>query len=330
MVVLIRFHFHSLLWLISTTTALLLLSLLSASGDHLDSFGCVRGCGDIDIPYPFGLTEKCCLDHNFLLRCDNSSGHPIPLTGTNNLTVTRISVERPEMSVLFDVTRDCYTESGQPIASSKYAATLTPPNTIFTLSPKNMFTVVGCDSYSYLTSYQNNQPYVLLLITMCSSLDVVESRACSSTLGCSQKPIYGIGRFQNITLEAFSLNKHNSTRDFNNCTYAFVVEQDQFNFSRNYVTNFPQEKLPLALDWAISNEHDACGRNSRRHGLHDGSAYYYCLCNDGFQGNPYLRNGCQGMLVSPFRKMSLIFFYQIIIYVYILSFIFFSFLFSGQ
>ncbi|KAH7547587.1 hypothetical protein FEM48_Zijuj01G0325600 [Ziziphus jujuba var. spinosa] len=113
----------------SGSTTLLFL-LVAASGDQLDSSGCVRHCGDIDILYPFGLTEKCCLDHNFLIQCDNSSGHPTPLISTNNLTVTRISAERSEMSIQFDVTRDCYTKSGDQIPSNKSVATLTPPNTM--------------------------------------------------------------------------------------------------------------------------------------------------------------------------------------------------------
>ncbi|KAH7547586.1 hypothetical protein FEM48_Zijuj01G0325500 [Ziziphus jujuba var. spinosa] len=265
---------------------------IAASGDQLDLSGCVRHCGDIDIPYPFGLTEKCCLDHNFLIQCDNSSGHPTPLIGTNNLTVTRISAERSEMSIQFDVTRDCYTKSGDQIPSNKSVATLTPPNTMFTFSHKNMFTVVGCESYSYLSAYDyNNQRYFFILATMCSSLEVVESGSCSD-LGCVQRPSF-YGRLQNITLEAYSFNKHKYTRDFNNCSYAFIVDKNQFNFSRNYVTNFPQEKLPLVLDWAISQEYDTCGKNSRTQGLDDGSGYYYCLCKDGFQGNPYQPDGCK-------------------------------------
>ncbi|KAF3451040.1 hypothetical protein FNV43_RR07129 [Rhamnella rubrinervis] len=287
-----------------TTLILATSSAVLAGDDQVEwSAGCVRRCGDVEIPYPFGLTHNCSLHANFLLRCDNSSGQPIPLT-SNNLTVTHISTEQSEISILFDVARDCYNEpvgEAGTLVKSKKSATLTLPNIMFTMSPKNMFTVIGCESYSYFTSFVNNQNESIFLTTMCRSLYDVRSGVCNG-LGCAQTPIVET-RFQNMTVEAHNSYINNSTRDFNNCTYAFVVQQDQFNLSSDYITNFPHQKVPLTLDWALT--HDTClqaqqhhqplcpcGGNAIRQDLADGSGYY-CLCKPGFQGNPYLPHGCQ-------------------------------------
>lgn len=276
--------------------------------------GCIRRCGDIDIPYPFGLTPECTLHSNFLINCHtNSFGHPIPLT-SNNLTIRRISVDQPQMSIFFDVTQECYNaESGERIVT-KNSATLRTPNSMFTISPKNILTVVGCESYLYLTFYVNNGRGALVLSSLCPTLDVVSSGYCSG-IGCAGTQI--LNRPQNMTLEAHSFSNHNFTRGFNNCSYAFVVEENQFNFSRDYIINFPQQKLPLALDWAISYDTCVkgqrqpfcpCGENATAHDLEDGSGYY-CLCEKGFQGNPYLPHGCQGThTILPLMRIYIIFF----------------------
>ncbi|XP_060670593.1 wall-associated receptor kinase 2 [Ziziphus jujuba] len=259
-----------------------------ATDHELDSPGCLRHCEDVDIPYPFGITGNCSLNDNFLIHCDNSSGHLVPFIG--NLTVRSISVEQPQISILFDVAKDCYTKSGEQIVT-KTKSTLKSPNSMFSISTKNVFTIIGCESYSYLTAYEtNNESIYLTLSTTCRSIYGVHTGPACSLPGCTSTDI--TDRLQNMTVEAYSYNRHNNTRYFNNCTYAFVVEQNQFSFSRDYVTNFPQEKLPLALDWSVSYDYDACGRYSRRHGLEDGSGYY-CQSMKGFQGNPYLNDGCQ-------------------------------------
>ena len=137
-------------------------------------------------------------------------------------------------------------------------------------------------------------------MSICRSFTDVPSDYCSG-LGCCQTNIpQGL---QNISVEAYSLNKHNDTMDFNNCSYGFVVEEDQFKFSSAYLRNYGQQKVPLVLDWLVNNDacvkgqkepFCSCGENSIRRFSKDGSIYFY-KCKEGFQGNPYLSNGCQGI-----------------------------------
>nr|POE73337.1 wall-associated receptor kinase 2 [Quercus suber] len=64
--------------------------------------------------------------------------------------------------------------------------------------------------------------------------------------------------------------------------------------------------MPMVLDWAIGNEtcndvekksNYICGDNSSCQNSEDSSGYR-CKCKDGYDGNPYLPNGCQGGAIS--------------------------------
>lgn len=187
---------------------------------------------------------SCSLHTNFLLQCNNSTGNPRPLT-SNNLTISTISVEHNEISILFDVTRDCYQESGVRLVSENLAW-LTTPSAIFTISStKNKLTVLGCDSYSYLRGHQNNtEIYSKVCMSICRSFTDVPSDYCSG-LGCCQTNIpQGL---QNISVEAYSLNKHNDTMDFNNCSYGFIVEEISSSFPLLIFAIMANRRFPLFL-----------------------------------------------------------------------------------
>nr|POF22618.1 wall-associated receptor kinase 3 [Quercus suber] len=99
-----------------------------------------------------------------------------------------------------------------------------------------------------------------------------------------------------------SYYNHTDVWDFNPCGYAFVAEQGQFDFSSAYLKNLTYEELPMVLEWAIGNETCkeaarnktafACKRNSYCQDLETTSGYR-CKCEQGYQGNPYLPDGCQ-------------------------------------
>ena len=255
--------------------------------------GCPNKCGDVEIPYPFGLSKDCSLNEDFLITCDKKEAK------TGNLIIKKISIEAHDLRVLQFVARDCYNQNGDSVKGNK--ARLNAAMTTIS-NAKNKFIVVGCDTYASLNGVQNGEQYSMGCMSICKSLRNVVNGSCSG-VGCCEVAIPD--GLKDMSMEVHSFHNHTDVSNFNPCGYAFVVEQGQFNFSSRYLRNLKNEKLPLVLKWAIGNE--TCGEaarknkkivckgNSKCSNLIHSKLGYRCKCNSGYRGNPYLPHGCQGL-----------------------------------
>ena len=69
--------------LIQVTWVAVMLSELAAAAVAfpISLPNCPDKCGDVEIPYPFGLRKGCSIDQNFLINCTNSFGPTQPILG---------------------------------------------------------------------------------------------------------------------------------------------------------------------------------------------------------------------------------------------------------
>ena len=256
---------------------------------------CSDMCGNMEIPYPFGLREGCYLDHNFFVDCTNSSEPFIP----KHVTVKNISLHG-QIDTLMYVARDCY-EHGVKDYNSSTDPWLKSPLNITVSSTQNKFVVIGCDTVAYLVGYQQNERYATGCASVCESTRFMVNGSCTG-VGCCE---VGIPKgLKNVTMESHSFQNHTMVENFNPCGYAFISKQDTFNFSIDSLRTLREiEEMPMVLDWAIGNEtcndvenksNYICGDNSSCQNSEDSSGYR-CKCKDGYDGNPYLPNGCQGI-----------------------------------
>jgi hypothetical protein len=275
-------------------SGVIIFAILAAAATTNAKPGCPNKCGDVEIPFPFGLneTEACYLNgQNFDIFCD--SGRPM----IGNMPVLNISIETHELHVLNTVVRDCYNQSGQRISNNTKrlsAAQFTISNT------KNQFTVLGCDTEAYLGGYQNREWYWLGCSSLCPSLSNVVNNSCSG-VGCCE--VGFPDGLKDISVQVQSFHNHSKVLDFNPCGYAFVVEKDKSNFSSDILRNLTKKRVPLVFDWSIGNETCKEARNKSNFACQDKNSEcfdpqnregYRCMCKQGYKGNPYLYGGCEG------------------------------------
>ncbi|XP_027093999.2 wall-associated receptor kinase-like 6 [Coffea arabica] len=260
--------------------------------------GCKDHCGNVSIPFPFGITEDCYLNKYFFINCTNSSTSvPQPVL-QNAINVTDISLEG-QVHLMQDIASDCYDKNGSLLGNISPWMRLSKRFTFS--STANKFIVVGCDALALVKGFGQNRSYATGCIPSCDYKEDVIDGSCSG-IGCCRTDIPP-GAW-NINVSLTSLNNHTKVWDFNPCSYAFVVEEKAFNFSASNLTNLSDDlSLPVVVDWTIeegscevaqrnTTSYACSGKNSHCYEPFKGLGYR-CSCDQGYEGNPYLPDGCQ-------------------------------------
>lgn len=266
--------------------------------------GCNYTCGDLTIPYPFGIGNStaqhhtpCYMDSKFELTCVNNS----KLIRPRGIEVLDINPQG-QVEMKFSVSHLCSngSSSSNNTEEANRAYLIVSPHTIS--STENKFITVGCDSYGYLNSNFTGGTYSTGCLTRCYDFKpkiVIGNNTGKCTgLGCCQVDIPS--SMKNITIEAFKFPTSTLSQE-NSCSYSFIAKQGSYKFSVDHIDNLPNETFPLVINWAITNEscqiaHTtnsyACKKNSEC--VDDDPDYdgYRCKCLQGFEGNPYLPGGC--------------------------------------
>ncbi|XP_049352647.1 wall-associated receptor kinase 2-like [Solanum verrucosum] len=273
---------------------------------------CKKSCGNVSIPFPFGVTQDCVLYNQFLVTCNYTFQPPRLFFYDSAIQITNISLTG-QLTIFQFISKDCY-ESGINTENNTPWITLTP--LLAVSNTANKFIAIGCDTYAivqgYYSKFENmttmHYSYITGCTSMCNSLDDADNNTCSG-VGCCKTSIPK-GAW-NVTITLSSYYNHTYVNDNPSCSYAFVVEDTNpyANFSKNSLESLQNmDELPLVLDWVIGKGTcEIAKRNSTAYGCksensdcYDSSIGYGCYCMQGYDGNPYLKDGCQGMHTFTF------------------------------
>ncbi|KAM3340479.1 hypothetical protein P3S68_030350 [Capsicum galapagoense] len=267
---------------------------------NFTKIGCPKQCGNVTVPYPFGIGSGCAFDSGFALDCNTSRDGYAKLPFIGNIEVYNIS--DAELRISNVISWRCYNSNGSVRAEDQHGWTHLGNSTYpYSFSIRNKFIVVGCDDNALITRHN----FQIYCSTSCNGLrDVTDRQLTGNGLYEVQIP-KGL-KYSKPSIS--STQNHIGVWHFNQCGYAFSGEADQFHFGGlqdlSDITFYDRIKasVPIVLDWAIGNfcckkaqdrKDYACKQNCHCVDSDTGLGWYRCSCNKAYEGNPYLSPGCQ-------------------------------------
>lgn len=246
--------------------------------------GCESKCGNLTVPYPFGIgiNSGCSINPSFDINCSHSSSSPTAFIANTSQEIVGISDDHVRIKNNINVAAACYiNETGTITGQNLKEINLT--STTYSFSDTNMLTVVGCDHLAAAggTGYQE---FVASCFSLCfetspiSSDDPIEN--CAG-IGCCQTEITkGIKDFAYALSPVLNLTTFHS---LNTCGYAFLADREKVMFRDSDFRD-----VPIVLDWAIegrceeAKKSGVCREHSDCVDSDTGLGGYRCNCSAGY------------------------------------------------
>ncbi|KAI4988371.1 hypothetical protein ZWY2020_030001 [Hordeum vulgare] len=296
----------------------------TTSGISIALPGCPDKCGNVSIPYPFGIGNGCAaanLNSYFTVTCNSTFQPPRPMIGNPSglSEIIDISLERGEMRVYGPVSYNCFASNTTIV--DNYTSGFNLVGTPFIPSTnRNRFMVIGCNTMGIIGGYLHSNPdlYVAGCYSYCQGINSTSNGAPCTGKGCCETTIT-----PNLTdFAALLIINQSSVWTFNPCFYAMLAEVGWYSFRQQdlvgrlgFINERAKRGVPVIADWAIRNGscpmdgatapmgYACVSSNSYCVGATNGPGYM-CNCSEGYEGNPYLPRGCQDIDECKLHKQN--------------------------
>ncbi|KAM0072006.1 putative protein kinase RLK-Pelle-WAK family [Helianthus debilis subsp. tardiflorus] len=246
--------------------------------------GCQEMCGNVTIPYPFGIGTNCYMHKSFEVFCSGSSQDQVPLLFQNNQEFPILEISTNLVRVIDESTVACGYKNVSflgPLILDQY---------FFFSQDRNLYVAMGCNIEAFFMVPDLFGGFLCDSFCNDTQLVIGTPTDCTGYNGCCQLSVP-----ENTTQYNSVINyKSNSP-----CSHAFISEnRAPISFQNDTL------QYPVALNWLVAlttcrqaskTRENLCGKNSHCIDSTNGRGYN-CRCRQGYKGNPYLLNGCQATL----------------------------------
>ncbi|KAJ6694873.1 hypothetical protein OIU74_014079 [Salix koriyanagi] len=263
---------------------------------------CPDRCGNISIPYPFGIGKDCYMDESFDVKCNETSTPP------------RAFLRRIDMELVnITLTGGALVKGPVIPVESLGRHEVLPLNlagTPFFLF-YNYFIAVGCNTRASLWRNYDSTEHTVCdsICSNGSSINniILENGDCSGEDCCQAMGFPSFLQVFNTSLESIEGKQGSDGQNL-----AFLADRQWFDSkikSPQDINNLPNTTVPVSLAWLRNsswpNIEDTVDCNFRFLINSTTISTHNCSCPEGYEGNPYLqctdvdecedRNSCHGL-----------------------------------